>query len=390
MPYDCRWSIASEGRSRAQCQAACGFPDELTAPALFAADVRFDLFFEVGIRPELGLSERRAYAETLEQIELADRLGYGCAWLVEHHFLRGYSHSSKPELLLAAAAARTRRIRLGHAIIPLPLHHPVHVAERVAALDILSSGRLEVGIGRGFSPREHAAFGVDPGSSREIVDESLDILLQSFERRPVTYRGRHFRMDGLDILPYVIQEPHPPLWTAAVSPDTYKWAAARRLGVLAGPFKPWFMVEHDIGYYRAAWRDAAAPRAGMTIGLLCLKDAARARRLAKDAFTWTYQGLYQAALPVLERLYPSYEQLHELGRFRALMKLGVDLGLADAFGMAVVGDPAEVRAKIAKYKQAGVTHLLCAFGAGAVEPDITRESLELFASEVMPAFAQES
>jgi len=348
--------------------------------------MRFDLFFEVAVPPRRGLSESQAYAETLDQIELADRLGYGCAWLVEHHFLRGYSHASKPELLLAAAAARTRRIRLGHAIIPLPLHHPVHLAERIAALDILSSGRLEVGIGRGFSPREYAVFGADPGASREVVEESLDILMQSFARRPVTYHGRHFRIDALDILPHVLQEPHPPMWTAAVSPETYDWAAARRLGVLAGPFKPWFMVYHDIGRYRAAWREAAPPRIGMTVGMLCLGDGQRARRLAKDPFTWFYRELYRAALPVLERLYPGYEQLRELGRFRALIKLGVDLGLADAFGLAVVGDPTEVRAKIGRYADAGVTHLLCAFGAGALEAAVTRESMELFARVVMPAF----
>jgi alkanesulfonate monooxygenase SsuD/methylene tetrahydromethanopterin reductase-like flavin-dependent oxidoreductase (luciferase family) len=350
--------------------------------------VRFDLFYEAAVPPRLGLSEAQAYAETLGQIELADRLGYGCAWLVEHHFLRGYSHASKPELLLAAAAARTGRIRLGHAIIPLPLHHPVHVAERIATLDILSGGRLEVGIGRGFSPREYAAFGADMAASRELVEESLDILLRSFARKPVTHHGRRYRLDALDILPHVVQEPHPPLWTAAVSPETFDWAAARGLGVLAGPFKPWFMVKHDIGRFRGAWRHGIAPRIGMTIGVLCLTDGERARRLAKDAFAWFYRGLFQAALPVLEQLYPGYEQLHELGRFRTLMKLGVDLGLADTFGLAVVGDPAEVRGKIGRYAEAGVSHLLCAFGAGAVEPAITRESLELFAREVMPAFEQ--
>ncbi len=348
--------------------------------------MRFDLFFEVAVPQQLGLSEREVYAETLAQIEIADRLGYGCAWLVEHHFLRGYSHASKPELLLAAAAARTARIRLGHAVIPLPLHHPVHVAERIATLDVLSGGRLEAGIGRGFAPREHEVFGSDPADSRGRVEEGLDILMKSFGRKPVTHHGRHYRFEALDILPHVVQQPHPPLWTAAVSPDTFEWAAVRGLGVLAGPFKPWFMVNHDIQRHRAAWRHAAAPRIGMTIAVLCLADGRRARRVAKEAFTWFYRELYQAVLPVLERLYPGYEQLHELGRFRALMKLGVDLGLAETFGLAVVGDPGEVRAAVAKYADAGVTHLLCAFGAGAVDPAVTRESLELFAREVMPAF----
>jgi alkanesulfonate monooxygenase SsuD/methylene tetrahydromethanopterin reductase-like flavin-dependent oxidoreductase (luciferase family) len=349
--------------------------------------VRFDLFQELSLPPHLGLSEPEAYAEALGQIALGERLGYGCAWVVEHHFLRGFSHLSKPELLLAAAAAKTHSIRLGHAIIPLPLHHPVHVAERVATLDILSGGRLEVGIGRGFSPREHSVFASDLSASREDAGESLDILLKSFERRPVTHAGRRYRFDDLDILPHVVQRPHPPLWCAAVSPESYGWAAGRGLGVLAGPFKPWFMVRHDLARYFSAWRGPGEARAGMTVGVLCLADGARARRIARDAFTWYYRELYKTVLPVLERLYPGYEQLHELGRFRALLKIGVDLGLADAFGMAVVGDPREVRAKIARYAEAGVTHLLCAFGAGAVEPAVTRESLELFAREVMPAFA---
>ncbi len=350
--------------------------------------MRFDLFYELAVPPQLDMSEAQVYAETLAQLELADRLDYGCAWLVEHHFLRGYSHCSKPELVLAAAASRTRNIRLGHAIIPLPLHHPVHVAERVATLDVLSGGRLEIGIGRGFSPREYSAFGADIAASRALSDEALEILRASFARRPVTFHGRHYRLDALDIIPHVLQQPHPPLWAAAVSPESYPWAAARGLGVLAGPFKPWFMVKHDIGNYLAAWNNAAPPRIAMTVGVLCLADRRRAHRLASDAFAWFYRELFAATRPVLERMYPSYEQLHELGRFRALMKLGVDFGLLEAFGLAVAGDPAECRDKLRKYAAAGVTHLLLAFGAGAVEGSVVRESLELFAHEVMPAFSQ--
>lgn len=349
--------------------------------------MQFDLFHEAALAPTLGLSEAALYAEWLGQIELGDRLGYRCAWLTEHHFLRNYSHASKPEMLLAAAAMRTRRIRLGHGIIPLPLHHPVHVAEQIATLDVLSNGRLEVGIGRGFSPRECTAFGVDLAASRAMTEESLDILMQSFARAPVTHHGTKYHLDHLDIIPHIVQEPHPPLWTAAVSPQTFDWAAQRGLGVLAGPFKPWFMVKHDLERYRAAWRGTTVPRVGMTIGVLCLADSRRARRIAREAFSWFYRELYKVVLPVLEALYPGYETLHDLGRFRALMKLGVDFNLVDTFGMAVSGNPQEVREKLAKYAGAGVTNLLCAFGAGAVDPAVTRESLEVFANEVMPAFS---
>lgn len=350
----------------------------------------FDLFYEIAVPAHRGISESDAYAETLAAIELGDELGFRCAWLVEHHFTRGYSHSSKPELVLAAAAQRTQRIRLGHAVIPLPLHHPVHVAERVATLDILSGGRLEVGIGRGFSPREYSVFGVPIDASRSLADESLAILRASFEPGPISYEGRHYRVESLDLVPRIVQQPPPPLWTAAVSPDTYEWAAERALGVLSGPFKPWFMVRHDIERYRAAWRHPHPARCGMTVGVLCLADRARARALARPAFTWFYRELYKVTLPVLERLYPSYEQLHEMGRFRQWMKLGIDFGLADTLGLTVVGNPQDCIDRLERYSAAGVTHLLCAFGAGAVEGEVARESMAIFAREVMPAFASAS
>lgn len=347
--------------------------------------MRLDLFFELANPARLARSEAGAYRDALAEIELADRLGFGCAWLVEHHFVPGYSHASKPELVLAHAAARTQRIRLGHGVIPLPLRHPVHVAEQVATLDVLSGGRLEVGIGRGFSPAEYAAFGARMEDSRALVDEALEILRLSFTGEPVTHRGRHYQCDALAIVPRIVQQPHPPLWTAAVSPETFTWAAERRLGVLAGPFKPWFMVRQDIQRYLAAWRHDEPPRVGMTVGVLCLPDGKRAHELAKDAFAWFYGELYKSTLPVLERLYPSYESLHDLGRFRALIKLGVSLGLAETFGMAVVGDPAHCIEKLARYREAGVTHLLCAVGAGAVESAVVRESLACLAEHVLPA-----
>lgn len=349
--------------------------------------MRFDLFHELAVPPGGGRSEAAVYADTLAEIELADRLGYGCAWLVEHHFMRAYSHSAKPEIVLGAVAARTQRIRIGHAIIPLPLHHPVHVAERVATLDVLSGGRLEVGIGRGFSPQEYAVFGQDMAHSRDLVEENLAILRASFAPGPLHHRGARHVIDNLDLVPRVVQRPHPPLWTAAVSPETFDWAALQHLGVLAGPFKPWFMVEHDIRRYRSAWTHADAPRAGMTLGVLCLADGARARRLAHNAFSWFYGELFRTTAPVLERLYPGYEHMHEIGRFRQLLKLGINLGLTDFAGLTVVGTPQECMQKLAKYRDAGVTHILCAFGAGALDTATTRESMALFAEQVMPAFA---
>ena len=352
-----------------------------------ATALQLDLFCELPVPPRAGRDERQVYAETLDELVLADRLGFHGAWLVEHHFMPGYSHSSKPELVLAALAQRTSRLRLGLGVIPLPYHHPVHVAERIATLDLLSDGRLEVGIGRGFSPNEYAAFGVEMAESRCLVDESLAILEAAADYAPIHFKGAHYALDGVRIVPRPVQRPYPPLWTAAVSPETFEWAALRGLGVLAGPFKPWFMVAADIRRYRRAWTHAAPPRIGMTIGLVCLRDGERARRLAAPAFRWFYDELLRVTTPVLENLLPSYEQFHELGRFRRLLRLGARPRVLQLAGMTVVGTPGECVAQIARYRDAGVTHLLCSIGAGALPTDVVRESMETIASDVLPAFA---
>jgi len=347
--------------------------------------MRFDLFHELSMPPQGAASEAQAVAEWLDSMALADQLGFGCAWLVEHHFMRGYSHSSKPEILLGAAAQRTQRLRLGLGVIPAPYHHPIHSAESVAMLDVLSSGRLEVGLGRGFSPREYQAFGVEMQHSRTLTQETLDILRLSFTRQPVNYQGQQLHLENLDILPHVVQQPHPPLWSAAVSPQSFEWSAQQGLGVLAGPFKPWFMTRADIQRYQKLWREPVAQRIGMTLGILCLPDGKRAKQLAKPAFEWFYRALFQTIRPVLEQLYPSYEHFRELGRFRALLEHGINAGLLQTFGMAVAGTPAECIEHLAQYREQGVTHILLAVGAGAVPIEVAHESMRCIAEEVMPA-----
>ncbi len=349
--------------------------------------MQFDLFYEISQPPHCPRDEAQAFEHTLAELELADKLGFGCAWLVEHHFMPGYSHSSAPDLVLAAASQRTRKLRLGLGVTPLPYHHPLQVAERAATLDILSRGRLEMGIGRGFAPHEFRAFNVDMAHSRSLTTESLTILRQALTDGHVDFHGQHFQLDQLDLTPAPLQRPHPPLWSAAVSPDTFIWAAQQQLGALAGPFKPWLMVKQDIRQYLQHWQAEQAPRAGMTVGLFCLPDGRRARELARPALVWFYQQLFATTVPVLEKLYPSYEHFHDLGKFRHLLKLGINLTLLETFGMAVVGSPAECIDKLKTYQEAGVTHLLCAVGAGALDTHLIRESMQCIAEQVMPAFA---
>lgn len=355
--------------------------------------MKFDLFYELSVPPTLARAESAVFFDTLTELELADRIGFHTAWLVEHHFMRGYSHSSAPELFLAAASQRTTRLRLGHGVIPLPYNHPVRVAERLATLDILSRGRLDFGFGRGFSPKEYASFGVAMAASRQITQEALDIIRLSFQGAPVSYRGQHFALDQVDVLPKVVQQPHPPIWTAAVSPDTYELAARQGIGALAGPFKPWFMVAEDIRLYRRAWQEEHGDgppnssqngRVGMTVGILCLHDAKRARAIAKPAFEWFYRELFAQTLPVLQKLYEGYEYYRKMGRFHGLMNSAVNLRVLETLGMVIVGNPEHCIEKLGKLKAAGVDHVLCAIGAGAIPSEVVKESMHVLATEVMP------
>ncbi|MHB8254762.1 MAG: LLM class flavin-dependent oxidoreductase [Acidiferrobacter sp.] len=355
--------------------------------------MEFDLFYELAVPRFVGRSERQVYEETLEEITLADRLGFHTVWLTEHHFMPEYGHSSAPDLFLAAAAQRTHRIRLGQAIVPLPYHHPLQVAERAATLDILSGGRLELGFGRGFSPKEYAAFGVRTEDSRTLVDEALQVLLLAFgEADPISFHGRHFHFDDISVRPRALQTPHPPLWMAAVSPESFDLAARLGLSVLAGPFKPWFMIKEDIRRYRQAFAryhgtdPHKVPRVGMTLGIFCLDDHAEARACARTNITWFYRELLRLTTPLLTKLQGGYEYYRKFGSLSPLLKGTVNLPILERLGMVVAGDPHHCRKKLAAYQDAGVDHLLCAVGAGASPTQLTQRSLTVLSESVLPAF----
>lgn len=353
--------------------------------------MHFDLFYELSSPPGPARSEASIFHDALAEIEEAERSGFRTAWLAEHHFMPGYSHSSAPDLFLAAASQRTHTLRLGHAIVPLPYHHPVHVAERAATLDVLSGGRLEFGFGRGFSPREYQSFGIAMRESRTRTAESLAILKLAFGLAPFSFSGTHFTLEDLDVLPKTVQRPHPPLWMAAVSPESFELAAELGVGVLVGPFKPWFMARQDIKRYRARWRalhgpDGARPRVAMTVGLLCLEDGARARALGAEAFPWFYQELFRQTAPVLQKLYDSYDYYRRVGHLRFLLSRSLSLAMLTQLGLVVVGTPGDCMKQLEPYRAAGVDHLLCAIGAGAVTSEQVRASIQTVGRHLVPHF----
>src|SRR5881398_1765322 len=199
--------------------------------------VRFGIFYEHQLpRPWHEDSEHRLLNESLDQIELADRLGYHYAWEVEHHFLEEYSHSSAPEVFLGAASQRTKNIRLGHGIIQLTTNHPARVAERVATLDLLSHGRVEMGIGESATTTELHPFDRRFRDKRAVWEDAVRACLPMFWNDSWEYHGEHFDFPLRNVIPKPRQKPHPPLWVACSQLETIRMAGMRGMGALGFQF----------------------------------------------------------------------------------------------------------------------------------------------------------
>jgi len=196
-------------------------------------------------------SERQRYQDLIAQIELGEELEFDTVWLGELHFSRAFSILADPLIVLAAAAQRTTRIRLGTAVTLLPLHNPVKIAEEAAIADILSNGRLEFGVGRGTAPVHYAGYDVPQEESRERFEEALDFILQAWTQEQFSSQGKYFRARDLTVVPKPVQMPHPPVRIAANSPDTFPLAARRRLPIFATPLiNPPDKLKEGLAVYR--------------------------------------------------------------------------------------------------------------------------------------------
>lgn len=353
--------------------------------------MRFDLFYELAL--PAGTTEREVMNQALDQIAAADQMGLDGAWFAEHHFQRGFSHSSAPEVLIAAATQRTTRMRIGHGVVLLPFRNPVMVAERIATLDLLSDGRIDVGVGRGLSPLEYEVFGGAIEESRERVDEDLEIMRRCWGDRPTSFEGRFWRFPEIDVVPKPLQKPHPPLWTAAVSPETFSLAAERDLGVLAGPFKPLFMVAEDRDRFVARCQELGKdPRQlgfAMTLGVVVSDDAGRARAVAERHIRWFYERLLRLTARVLERGGESYRYYREeLATLRELTGGAPSLEALEAAGMVIAGTPDDAIERFQKLAGTGIDHVLCAVQAGGVPHADALRTIELLGERVIPALRE--
>lgn len=327
-----------------------------------------------------GFTEVQRYRDILAQIELGDELGFDTVWLGELHFSRAFSILASPLMVLAAAAQRTRRIRLGTAVTLLPMHNPVKIAEDAATADILSDGRLEFGVGRGTAPLHYAGYGIPQDESRERFDEALDFIVGAWTEERFSYRGgKFFRADGLTVIPRPVQRPHPPVRIAANSPDTFPFAAKRRFPIFATPLiNPPDKLKAGLEIYRRTLPD------GDTALAFPVHVAASRAEARND----TEAGLMRFLREAAERLAPLGEaDIKSFEAFRQVLARIEQVTYDDMDReMGVFGDPDycidRVRALKREY---GMDEFICYFNQGGImDHALVRRSMTRFAQEVMP------
>jgi probable F420-dependent oxidoreductase len=325
---------------------------------------------------KLGLSPLQAganFEETIEECERAEAAGFDSVWLGEHH--NSVTLYPAPLIGLAAIAGRTRRLRLGTGVLLLPLYHPLAVAEEAAMVDVISGGRLILGVGAGYAPEEFSAFGVSITERGSRMDEAVPLIHRLWSEENVTHAGRHYRVTNATVGPRPVQRPRPPIWFAAwVEPAIRR---AGRLGDawLGGPSAKLDELAACVRLYRearlAAGRGAEASDVALMRYVFVAESLERARAIAGAPFIRSFEATYfRWPHPVVKR--PAGPLTIE--------RLAED--------RIILGDPASCLEQIQRFRTAlGLTHLICRISAPGIPREAARASLDLFTREVMPAFA---
>ncbi len=373
--------------------------------------MRFGIFYEHQLpRPWGPDAEYQLLQDALDQVALADRLGLDYVWEVEHHFLEEYSHSSAPEVFLAAASQRTSRIRLGHGIVQLPqaFNHTARVAERAATLDLLSNGRVELGTGESSSEAELGGFGIDRATKRDQWTEALDALTRMMVEEPFGgIDGAHLKMPPRNVVPKPRQRPHPPLWVACSRKETIHLAAEKGIGALSFSFVNPDEAKHWVDDYYATLASEACVPAGFDVNanlavvlpFMCHDDEETAIERGLDGghffgFSLLHYYAFGRHKPGVTNIWEEFQENRSAFGFDRTIAAGTgghlgatieENGIGSLRG--AVGTPDQIRDLLRAYEDVGVDQVIFVAQAGNNRHEHICESLELFAAEVLPDFA---
>jgi alkanesulfonate monooxygenase SsuD/methylene tetrahydromethanopterin reductase-like flavin-dependent oxidoreductase (luciferase family) len=391
--------------------------------------MQFGLLYEMQ-RPFKGtnIDWNALYKETLEQCALADKVGFDNLWFVEHHFLIGFSGSPCPEVMFGALSQVTKRIRIGFGVCILPYHHPVRVAERVAMLDQLTDGRIEVGTGRS-NAYEQIGLGIDPRETRARWEESITMLPKIWQSDEFSYEGNFWKVPTRRVLPKPFQKPHPRLYLACTQTDSFDVAAEKGIGVLSSATYATTLLAEHVKRYRERVKNAMPVGAtvnefwGSNVAAFCGTDDTEAKELG----ALSLKTFFGPDKPYIRDRVNAYEDLLEswggvpdhlkadFGRWlrqsdtehqEHAREVGISLdtgpGAARAAfgemdpdtlrerGIIIAGDPEHCIKGVQLYEDAGVDQVLLIMQTETIPHEKVLQSLELFGKHVIPAFRSRS
>jgi alkanesulfonate monooxygenase SsuD/methylene tetrahydromethanopterin reductase-like flavin-dependent oxidoreductase (luciferase family) len=365
--------------------------------------MRFGVFYELQLpKPWDEGAEHRLFHEALDQVVLADKLGLDYAWEVEHHFLEEYSHSSAPEVFLAAAAARTETIRLGHGIrqVIANYNHPARTAETVATLDLISNGRVDFGIGEGATRLELGGFDIPAKEKRAMSLEAGEQIANMMTMTPYPgFDGNSFSMPARNVVPKPLQKPHPPMWMACTNRDTIKVAARNGLGALAFSFvdpeeaKAWSQIYYDIIKSDECVPLGHSVNANIAVvsSFSLHEDRAEAIRRGQEGFEFfgfALQSLVaRDSVPGHSEIWESFQKERKRDTDELLRLAATDdpTQFRHAPG---IGTPDDFIHHLKDMQASGMDQVIFMQQAGRNTHEHICEALELFAKTALPQFAE--
>jgi len=323
--------------------------------------------------------------DTVEQAIAAEGMGYHAAWLPEHHF-GGFGVCPTPNQVLAYVAAKTRRLRLGQAIVLLPCNQPLRAAEELAVLDLLSNGRAIWAVGRGYDEREYRAFEIPFSESLERFEEEMDLVVKAWTEEGFTWRGKHHTIpDPVTVVPRVVQKPHPPIYVASFSEHSMRLAAARGFNILFAPFAAAMVfgsVADAVAKYRELARAAGHPNVKAACSYFtAVADGAAEVRAAKERLVFYLKGITPAFPRDMSKAPPSLRYFKEIvDRIHGMTP--------DQVGerSIVCGSRDDVVAHLRRVEAAGIDEVIMYFSFGAYPHAKVLAMMERVARDVLPEF----
>jgi alkanesulfonate monooxygenase SsuD/methylene tetrahydromethanopterin reductase-like flavin-dependent oxidoreductase (luciferase family) len=346
----------------------------------------FYLFSDFG-----NISQEALFAEVLEEIELGEELGFDSVWLPEHHFAV-YGTLGNPLVFAAAVAQRTTTMKIGTAVVLLPMQHPMRIAEDAALIDTLSGGRLLLGVGRGYQPPEFHGFGVPQDQSSAMFEESYEILTRALSGEKFAYDGQFWKVEEeLEIFPKPLQKPYPPIYVASVSSRSLDVAARLGISLLRAPqFSSVKAVAEGFAHYENKLREHGFDPAALDQPLSLRVHVAPTDDEAKaetEHALWFYHLLATLVpgAPGRTDVPKGYED------YPLDPKTLSNLTLDDVWERGTAfGSPERVIENLKQYMQVlGTSNFIIQMRTGGLEHDKIVRSMKLFASEVMPALREE-